>query len=839
MTQRNITIITQVRDLATNQLARIGAAMGNLGARTSTLGSAFAKQSATTAQATAAVTGNTAAAVKSAQVQQLLANAISKATTAQNAQTKAAKTFSYNSFPLMGAMNAFMGMQSAAQGQLMGTSFSLLFVNANTLMWTASLIGLGAAVFGITKGLQEFSTLEDLRDMLHGAIRDSEMTEKAWAWLEDFNLAAPFTRKDIVEAATNMFKSGLDFTSRLEGIGNIAAANQKPIADIADLFANIAKTGKADMGQIMDLGVSRQMLRDMGIIFDSEGKIISGAREVLNALDEIGRNDFAGWMSKRMQSLGVQWEKTKQQIANLLVPLGETWAPVATQALGALVFVARIAVGVLMGIGQAIMLIGRVIKPAIDWLMTLAKVIKQTEFFQGLLQGLKQFVDKFPELVVVGLLFPLAAAIGAGLLGPGTLAVAAAFISAIILAIVYQNLSEEQKQWVTDHVVDLLGVVAIGAIIARMVLSDPKTGAASRRLGAAYIGLIIGGIVYTHLDEDQKDWVADHIVEILGVGLIAHTVTRLFMSQAATANARWLGSVFIGMIVAGIVYQVLDEDQKNWVSDHVIELLSGAVGIIALKIGMGAANTVIRSSFIALGAIFIGTLIGSIIASILPEELRDALAEHILSWLGMAVTAGVWLISKAGLTGGLGLLAAAFLGALVAGFLFSLLDDEQKEQLAQWIVDRVIDAIIAATRLVAIGGALKDALGGLAQATWNALVNTFNFFSPGSGGPETGINPPLPRGTNRAPTAGDYMGDWPQYAKGGIVTRPTLAMIGEEGPEAIVPLNGGGPMGITIVIEGNTFIGSDPATARKLADMVSNGIMSQLGSSQRIALYNS
>ena len=36
-------------------------------------------------------------------------------------------------------------------------------------------------------------------------------------------------------------------------------------------------------------------------------------------------------------------------------------------------------------------------------------------------------------------------------------------------------------------------------------------------------------------------------------------------------------------------------------------------------------------------------------------------------------------------------------------------------------------------------------------------------------------------------------------AEGGIVTRPTLAMIGERGPEAVIPLTGGGVGG------GNTY----------------------------------
>ena len=41
--------------------------------------------------------------------------------------------------------------------------------------------------------------------------------------------------------------------------------------------------------------------------------------------------------------------------------------------------------------------------------------------------------------------------------------------------------------------------------------------------------------------------------------------------------------------------------------------------------------------------------------------------------------------------------------------------------------------------------------------------------------------------------------DVPRMANGGVVSRPTLAMIGEAGPEAVVPLSRGGGVGsITI-----------------------------------------
>ncbi len=53
----------------------------------------------------------------------------------------------------------------------------------------------------------------------------------------------------------------------------------------------------------------------------------------------------------------------------------------------------------------------------------------------------------------------------------------------------------------------------------------------------------------------------------------------------------------------------------------------------------------------------------------------------------------------------------------------------------------------------------------------------------------------------------------PKLASGGIVDRPTLAMIGEAGPEAVVPLGkGGGFGGVTVIINGGNFLSEDVAT---------------------------
>ena len=67
----------------------------------------------------------------------------------------------------------------------------------------------------------------------------------------------------------------------------------------------------------------------------------------------------------------------------------------------------------------------------------------------------------------------------------------------------------------------------------------------------------------------------------------------------------------------------------------------------------------------------------------------------------------------------------------------------------------------------------------------------------------------------------DIFPDIPMLAKGGIVTKPTLAMIGEAGAEAVIPLNKSGAMGNTYNITVNGALDSE-GTARTIVNLLNN-----------------
>lgn len=122
-----------------------------------------------------------------------------------------------------------------------------------------------------------------------------------------------------------------------------------------------------------------------------------------------------------------------------------------------------------------------------------------------------------------------------------------------------------------------------------------------------------------------------------------------------------------------------------------------------------------------------------------------------------------------------------------------------------WIVPKVqaLGGVFVAVGET-IYGAFKRAFNGIAWL-WNNTVGRLSFgvpdWVPGMGG--KGFDVP----------------DIPMLAKGGIVSRPTLALIGEAGPEAVVPLSRGGGVGMTVnvTVQGDT----DPnAAARRIVRII-------------------
>jgi len=126
------------------------------------------------------------------------------------------------------------------------------------------------------------------------------------------------------------------------------------------------------------------------------------------------------------------------------------------------------------------------------------------------------------------------------------------------------------------------------------------------------------------------------------------------------------------------------------------------------------------------------------------------------------------------------------------------------------------------TKITGIGSGLWDGLKsgltsviGFLRNGLNTLIGLFNkpieFFNNNNG--------PLPN----IPLIPNI----PALAMGGIVTRPTLALIGEAGPEAVVPLSGAGARGFgggtTIIVNTGQSVSSKDDIAREIRKIMREG----------------
>ena len=132
-----------------------------------------------------------------------------------------------------------------------------------------------------------------------------------------------------------------------------------------------------------------------------------------------------------------------------------------------------------------------------------------------------------------------------------------------------------------------------------------------------------------------------------------------------------------------------------------------------------------------------------------------------------------------------------------------------------------------------LGGTLADVL----KIPLNFLIDAFNDIISAISFTKSFKNPI----TGTQYTFGLDLSDLtiPRLAKGGIVNQPTLAMIGEDGPEAVIPLTqrnnpqgagmGGGTFNITVNAGGITDRTDKRTLAREIGNMIQQEMARNIG----------
>jgi hypothetical protein len=248
---------------------------------------------------------------------------------------------------------------------------------------------------------------------------------------------------------------------------------------------------------------------------------------------------------------------------------------------------------------------------------------------------------------------------------------------------------------------------------------------------------------------------------------IKPTLKKLGEFIASAAN--WILDVGLPMLVDKLI--VLGNALVDWIQPRIVPMLTelGKVLIAILQWIVTKAVPKIAEQAVKLSAALLGW-----VARLLPEVLEG---------LGRFV---VDLVKK------------------IPGLFVSLIRTfaETGRAMGQALMDSIMELLSGLGRKASVfGKQLVDALIDFINVSIIDRLNDLLEFEISVFGAKVKIDPP-------------DIGRIPKMADGGIVTRPTLAVVGEAGPEAVVPLSqyrGAGNQNATINLTVNAGMGTDGA----------------------------
>ena len=363
---------------------------------------------------------------------------------------------------------------------------------------------------------------------------------------------------------------------------------------------------------------------------------------------------------------------------------------------------------------------------------------------------------------------------------------------------------------------------AFDVLAAAMVTGTIAAVAFGTAMGALTASLIIIAGVFRGVQLATGDTELAMVVAIATTAALTGGLIVLKATAIATAtgiSAAWITAtgVFLasfGLILAGAM------GLYAWVTgaaDGFKGLLLGVLSALAIFIGVAIITT--------------GLLPAAIIAGVL--FLIAALIKYWDVIVGILTTAYEWVLKGLALVGYTVVGMLATIAALVIGTIVGLITFVVAAITGFFMALYNIgmsfynNVILGGGNLIgffkSIPGAIADGFTDGFKKIFNSVIKIYNRFAK--------------KMTFKIPDWVPYIGgdEWklpriPKLAKGGIVNSATLAMIGEDGPEAVVPLNrknnpagiglGGGATTININVGGVTDRTDKRALAREIGDLI-------------------
>lgn len=709
----------------------------------------------------------------------------------------------------------------------------------NKVIGTGMVVAAGAATaaigglsFAVTKGFQRLQQIEQATFMLkglgHEAASIETIMESALASVKGTAFGLGDAATIAAQAVAAGVKPGEELTRTLSILADTAAITGRPLSEIQSILGKVTTSGKAtrtELQQLADRGlpIFSMLAEEMGVSEEAIFELASAGKVTGDILQDALENKIGGAALKMGDSTSGAMANTLAAIqrvgANLIGPIYDQFGEFFRAAIEGLGPIEEMAKSLGDSIGDRL---NPKLSELVEFVRNLSVPIQAVSTFMGNLRDraggavavFQPLVTSFQNmLALLPALFPSIKAIAnlfvllAEMALPTVLTILQQLMDEVIPTLVEAFLElappllaiAETMITTLAPIVLTLAEMALPLLVSILNILTPILGFLTR--------------VVEGTDEVLVKMVAGVFIAVRAFALLRAgvAIARGLMIGFALATYGATGATYanttaqkLGVIVANLLNGSTLKGVAAKVAEKVA-LVASKVAMVATTIATWAQVAaqkalnfamkmnpmgLILAGLIALTAgliwFFTNTEIGQKIFTTAFEFIKNtatAFAEGFMWWFGEVIPA-VWASFVEFLGTAWEGLKDIFFGVL------NFIGDLIEGYINTWIFmfEGLVNGIIAGVNfMIRALNRLSITIPGIGDAPDKTIG--FNIGEIGK------IS--LPRV------------DIPALADGGIVTGPTMALIGEAGPEAVVPLGKGKGMGSTYNITVNAGMGSD------------------------------
>ncbi len=168
-----------------------------------------------------------------------------------------------------------------------------------------------AALYTINKLLKPAQRKEDTLISWKVLLGGITAAKNRFKELQKITIETPFKLTELDKAAKLMEVFGMYSVRNFEAVGDAASAMQIPIEDAISPLARL-KSGIFNARMLAPIGITRDVLKDRGIEFDSKGSMITSGKKAFDTVIQYFEEQFKG-MSKEMSTT---WTGTLSNISD-------------------------------------------------------------------------------------------------------------------------------------------------------------------------------------------------------------------------------------------------------------------------------------------------------------------------------------------------------------------------------------------------------------------------------------------------------------------------------------------------------------------------------------------